>query len=218
MPVKTSLTVQCGRVNSGAETALIAGESRAPAGTLMCETSRSAAARIVEDVQRALDRNPAGARAIAVQLVQLLSQPVTNYGDVARGGLTPWQQRTIDNYMRENLENPLRLGELAKQVSLSVSHLCRAFKQSFGITVNQRLARLRVERAQHLMLTTSEPLSQIALACGLADQAHFSKLFRRVLGEPPNVWRRRNMTGVRAGLHQRSTVGRARASASCSLE
>jgi AraC-like DNA-binding protein len=40
------------------------------------------------------------------------------------------------------------------------------------------------------MLTTDEALSQIALACGLCDHAHFSRLFRRVLGISPNMWRR----------------------------
>jgi transcriptional regulator GlxA family with amidase domain len=48
------------------------------------------------------------------------------------------------------------------------------------------------------MLTTQDPLSQIALACGMADQAHLSKLFRRAVGEPPNTWRRRNRTGAEA--------------------
>ena len=41
------------------------------------------------------------------------------------------------------------------------------------------------------MLTTDEPLSQIALACGLCDQSHFTRVFRRIVGESPNAWRRR---------------------------
>jgi transcriptional regulator GlxA family with amidase domain len=50
--------------------------------------------------------------------------------------------------------------------------------------------RRRVHRAQGLMLTTTESLSQIAVQCGMADQAHFCKLFRRLVGESPNAWRR----------------------------
>jgi AraC family transcriptional regulator len=52
--------------------------------------------------------------------------------------------------------------------------------------------------AQRLMLTTQEPLSQIALACGMADQAHLSKLFRRGVGETPGAWRRRSLTDTQA--------------------
>jgi AraC-like DNA-binding protein len=40
------------------------------------------------------------------------------------------------------------------------------------------------------MLTTCESLSQIALACGLADQAHLCHCFRRVTGTTPAAWRR----------------------------
>jgi AraC family transcriptional regulator len=56
------------------------------------------------------------------------------------------------------------------------------------------IIRLRLELAQRMMLSTEEPLSQIALACGLADQSHLSKLFRNELGETPGAWRRRNLT------------------------
>ena len=40
------------------------------------------------------------------------------------------------------------------------------------------------------MLSTDAPLSEIALDCGLADQAHLSRLFRRIVGETPRAWRR----------------------------
>jgi AraC-like DNA-binding protein len=47
-----------------------------------------------------------------------------------------------------------------------------------------------MERAQGLMLSTDKPLSEIAAECGLADQPHFTRLFRRVVGESPAAWRR----------------------------
>jgi AraC family transcriptional regulator len=47
----------------------------------------------------------------------------------------------------------------------------------------------RVEFAQVLMLTTNESLSQISLACGMTDQAHFTRIFRRLTGKPPGRWR-----------------------------
>jgi len=104
------------------------------------------------------------------------------------------QKRKVDRYLRHNLDRPLRLDEVAEQVPLSVSYFPRAFKESFGTTPHTHMIRLKLELAQQLMLTTEDPLSQIALACGLADQAHLSKLFRRVVGETPNAWRRRNLT------------------------
>jgi AraC-like DNA-binding protein len=73
-----------------------------------------------------------------------------------------------------------------------VGHFCRAFKESFTETPHSHIMRLRLEMAQRLMLTTDDPLSHIALDCGLSDQAHLSKLFRRRLGETPSSWRRLN--------------------------
>lgn len=121
----------------------------------------------------------------------------------ARGGLATWQERKLDRHLRENLEQPLHVKDMAEQVSLSVSHFCRAFRQSFGITPHSYLIQLRLEVAQRLMLTTREPLSRIALSCGMADQAHLSKLFRRWIGESPNAWRRRNFLGDQVEQHIR---------------
>ncbi|HEV2728016.1 MAG TPA: AraC family transcriptional regulator, partial [Solirubrobacterales bacterium] len=157
--------------------------------------SMADAAGMLDDVRRRIGRDPEGARAAALRLVTLLTSPGGEPVPV-RGGLAPWQKRKIDRYIQQRLERPLRVKDLAEQVSLSVSHFCRAFRESFGASPHLHLTRLRVERAQRLMLTTQDPLNQIALACGMADQAHLSKLFRRVVGETPSAWRRRNRSGA----------------------
>ncbi|MBX5461301.1 MAG: helix-turn-helix transcriptional regulator [Steroidobacteraceae bacterium] len=99
-------------------------------------------------------------------------------------------------HIEANLASTIRLSDLAKLVKLSHSHFCRAFKESFGQPAHAYVMRRRVELAQGLMLTTSEPLSRIAATCGMADQAHFCKLFRRLVGETPNVWRRVHREGL----------------------
>jgi AraC-like DNA-binding protein len=62
-----------------------------------------------------------------------------------------------------------------------------------------------------MMLFTKEPLASIALACGLADQSHLTRLFRRVVGVSPASWRRlraarccdrARRTGYRVGSEQ----------------
>jgi transcriptional regulator GlxA family with amidase domain len=151
------------------------------------------AAGILEEVRLAIGHDPEGARAAALRLVMFLAPPAAVEFNAASGGLAPWQMRKIDQYMREHLGQPLTLEALAELVPLSISHFCRAFAKTFGLTPHVYIIRLRLELAQDLMLTTREPLSQIALACGLADQAHLSKLFRRYFGETPSGWRRRNL-------------------------
>ena len=111
-----------------------------------------------------------------------------------RGGLTPWVVRKISNFIDANLDSAIRVDNLAALANLSRYHFSRAFRQSFDESPHAYIMRRRIERAQGLMLTSVVPLGQIAVECGLADQAHFTKLFRRLVGESPGVWRRARAT------------------------
>jgi AraC family transcriptional regulator len=126
------------------------------------------------------------------------SRPQTT--DLARGGLAPWQVRTLNAHIDANLEGEIRVEDMAVLVRLSVSHFGRAFKQSFGRSPHAHVIAERIARAQALMLETAEPLAQIALAVGLADQSHLSRLFRQVTGDTPFAWRRARWSPVGAGM------------------
>jgi AraC family transcriptional regulator len=165
-------------------------------------------AGILNEVRRSVEQNPEDARAAALRLLNFLTKSAKSGSEPSRGGLAPWQKRELERYLKENLDQPLYIEELASQVSLSISHFCRAFKESFGTSPHVHIIRLRLELAQRMMLTTQEPLSQIALACGLADQSHLSKLFRNEVGEAPGAWRRRNLTDAQGEARS----GRPRAS------
>ena len=108
-------------------------------------------------------------------------------------GLAPWQARKVREFIESSLDSKIRLKDCAARAKLSASHFSHAFKATFGTTVNQYIRRRRIEHAQRMMLRSKEPLSQIALACGFADQAHYCRAFRDVVGLSPNAWRRRNM-------------------------
>ncbi|MGH6910720.1 MAG: helix-turn-helix domain-containing protein [Phenylobacterium sp.] len=151
------------------------------------------ATEILDVLGQAIGRDLDAARAAALQLVRLLTPKASTRSLPARGGLAPWQKQKIDRYLADHIEEPILVETLADELPLSVSHFCRAFKETFGETPHAHVMRLRLERAQHLMLATREPLSQIAAACGLTDQAHLSKLFRRHLAESPRTWRRRHL-------------------------
>lgn len=111
-----------------------------------------------------------------------------------RGGLAPWQVRKVSNYVETHLDRPIRNEDLASIVRLNPSHFGRAFRNSFGEPPHEHVIRRRVERAQGLMLSTDASLSEIALDCGLADQSHLTRLFRRVVGESPRAWRRARLS------------------------
>lgn len=121
-------------------------------------------------------------------------QRAQDSGPIPRGGLAPWQVCKVLTHIEAHLGAPITTAELANLVRLSPFYFSRAFRRSFNDSPHAYLMRRRVERAQGLMLTTTTPLAQIAASCGLADQAHFTRLFRRFAGESPGTWRRARAT------------------------
>lgn len=115
----------------------------------------------------------------------------------ALGRLAPWQINRIVGYIESNLGCSIQARDLAGQVNLSTSHFFRGFKASVGLTPFEYVSQRRVELALKLMRTTSEPLSQIAVQCGLCDQSHLCRLFRRLIGQTPDAWRRANVGAPR---------------------
>ncbi len=110
----------------------------------------------------------------------------------ARGGLASWQARLVRRQVEDNLGSRICISDLANLVGLSPSHFFRAFRETFGTAPMAYVIRLRIARAQQLMLRSARPLSQVALECGLCDQAHFTRMFRQVVGMTPRQWRRDN--------------------------
>lgn len=135
-----------------------------------------------------------------------LATPKTQTKERISGGLAPWQIRKVTSHIEANLDRAIRSGDLAALLNLTPCHFSRAFRASFGEPPLEYVIRRRMEHAQGLMLSTDAPLSQIALECGLADQAHFSRLFRRTVGDSPNAWRRARVSpGRQDPIAERST-------------
>lgn len=108
------------------------------------------------------------------------------------GGLAPWQCQRVIKHIDSVLGSKIRIADLAAITRLSVSYFARAFKSSFGESPYGYILGRRLERARELMLTTGDPLCQVALSCGFADQAHMTKMFRQIAGQTPGAWRRMN--------------------------
>jgi AraC family transcriptional regulator len=106
------------------------------------------------------------------------------------GGLSVWQAKQALAFMDANLGSKISIGEISALVKLSKSHFCRAFKLTLGTSPMAYVSIRRIERAKLLITSTSQRLSDIALACGFADQSHLNRSFGRMLGMSPGLWRR----------------------------
>lgn len=108
----------------------------------------------------------------------------------ARGGLAPWQQRCAKEFVDANLDGDISVMVLARACGLSSKHFSRAFRQSIGMAPHQWLLQRRVDKAKQLLRNAELPLSEVAAACGFADQSHFTRVFTRSAGVSPGQWRR----------------------------
>jgi AraC-like DNA-binding protein len=107
-----------------------------------------------------------------------------------RGGLAPWQVRRAKEILCANLDGRVPLKEVAQECRLSVSHFSRAFRCSLGVAPHNWLLTRRVELAKEKLRDDRLSLSDVALACGFADQSHLTKVFTRIVGVSPGAWRR----------------------------
>jgi AraC family transcriptional regulator len=107
-----------------------------------------------------------------------------------RGGLTAWQKQRVVAYVEANIGSRIRAADLARVVRLSKGHFFRAFRKSFGEPPMTYVVKRRVVHSQELICKSRAPLSEIALACGMCDQPHFTRIFHRVVGVSPGQWRR----------------------------
>ena len=156
--------------------------------------------KLLDAAADALDVDHAQSRALLRQARVLLHSRAACRGlmerATAEAALAPWQAECVARYIEDNLDQALPIGELAGVACLSNSHFSRAFKGTFGHTPHAFILCRRVERARKEILEGREPLSQIALSCGFADQAHLARIFRRQTGSAPSEWRRANRPAV----------------------
>jgi AraC family transcriptional regulator len=103
---------------------------------------------------------------------------------------TPAWVLTVRALLHERFRESLPLAELAAHADVHPVHLVRAFRRHAGVTPADYQRRLRIESARHALATTRVPLATLALETGFSSQAHFTSLFRRLVGVTPAVWRR----------------------------
>lgn len=104
--------------------------------------------------------------------------------------MLPWQRRKVVQFIEERLTDTITVDELASLTKLSKTYFSRIFKSSFNESPYSYVLRRRMELARELIVETNAALSEIALDCGMSDQAHLCKTFKKVFGTTPKYWRR----------------------------
>lgn len=107
-----------------------------------------------------------------------------------QGQLDPGRIRAIDAFVEANLDEPLTLAQLAKVAGISRYHFLRSFKETTGLSPLQYVITKRVERAHHMLLTSSETIAEIAYDTGFSSQSHLNRVFKKHFGTTPGAIKR----------------------------
>jgi AraC-like DNA-binding protein len=92
-------------------------------------------------------------------------------------------------HLIDHWDERVSLAGLAAVAGLSRFELLRRFQRDTGLTPHGFQRELRIEHGRRL-LTAGEPAAAVAAACGFADQPHFSRVFKQVVGVPPVAYAR----------------------------
>jgi len=97
--------------------------------------------------------------------------------------------RAISEYVDNNFCKKLLLSELAKKENLTLSYLSHFFKDSFGMSFQEYLLRIRCEKARQMLLLTDYTLLDISISCGFSDVKYFNKGFLKWYKCTPRKYR-----------------------------
>ena len=103
----------------------------------------------------------------------------------ARLGVQNSKVLTIIELMEANLAEPLSLIEIADHVGLSRRQIERLFRQEMGRSPARYYLEIRLDRARHLLIQSSLPVVEVAVACGFVSASHFSKCYRELYARSP---------------------------------
>ncbi|MGO1119074.1 helix-turn-helix domain-containing protein [Rhodovibrionaceae bacterium A322] len=135
-------------------------------------------------------RNRAGfARQASGLLLQSLSDGYGGQAEVSLPQISQRVQRALA-FLAQNYHLPLTVDLLAQQAGLSVSRFHEVFRAVLGRTPQQHILALRLAEAERRLLTTAQPLAEVALDCGFSDQSALTRAFRREKNITPAALRR----------------------------
>lgn len=118
-----------------------------------------------------------------------LSHLVTSEGDTRRISRAVRQ-------LRENIDQPLKIEEIARELGMSVSGFHNHFKAVTAMSPLQFQKQIRLQEARRLMLSENMDVASASFHVGYEDPSYFSREYKKLFGIPPL----RDITKLRSSL------------------
>ena len=114
---------------------------------------------------------------------------ISNSIELEAGQAEPQLVTKAKRYIRDRFNERISLDEAAQAVNASTRHFCKVFKDATGVTFTDYLARVRVEKAKHLLQNPHLRVSEIAFETGFDSISQFNRSFKRITGMSPTQFR-----------------------------
>lgn len=92
-------------------------------------------------------------------------------------------------YMASHYAQPITAASVAEELGLSPNYFSSLFRETVGMSFREQLNRIRIEESKRLLRSTSDSLTDIAVAMGFSDQSYFCKIFKQITGITPGKYR-----------------------------
>ena len=92
--------------------------------------------------------------------------------------------KRLTDFMWAKLHSPIYVEDMATESNMSTFHFARSFKKTTGHSPHKYLTTMRLEKAMSLMPNRDMSLADVASESGFSDQAHFTRVFKKRMGDP----------------------------------
>jgi AraC-like DNA-binding protein/ligand-binding sensor protein len=92
-------------------------------------------------------------------------------------------------YIQKHQADELSLAQVAQAVNTSTFYFCKMFKKVTGLNFTDYVSRVRIEKAKNLLLNRNLRISEIAFEVGFQSLTHFNRVFKKISGQSPTVYR-----------------------------
>lgn len=145
---------------------------------------------LISNASQVLSSNPNETRKLLSDAINLLTNCEKCQYDCGKS-LTKQQAENVILFIDHHFDESIKVKQLADAANMSTGRFSKAFRYTFGYAPIQFVQHYRYEKIIKLLLSTDLTLSDIALLCGLCDQAHLTRFFKKHTGDTPLKWRKK---------------------------
>jgi YesN/AraC family two-component response regulator len=127
-----------------------------------------------------------------VQLLNIFANELSSMANrmtVQEADTEPSIVRRAKAHITAHYGDAISLAETARAMHVSTFYFCKIFKRATGLTFTDYVGRVRIEKAKNLLLNPHLRISEIAYTVGFQSLTHFNRVFRKLTGAAPTVFR-----------------------------